>query len=213
MLECSIMAYSTDLRKSVLDFINNGGSPTAAQRTFGISRRTIYNWLEAEDPFAYKKPGPKGPRHIDYDALQQHVADSPDSTLAERAKHFGVSINGIFYALSKLNITRKKKTTDKEQCPIKRQEYLSALQEETQTQGKTPVYIDESGLRPTDFRRSAYAPKGVRVEDKVPSHRWTTTTLIAARLDGCFTAPLLFEGSCDAICVQHLAFGDVMSTA
>ena len=64
--------------------------------------------LEAEDPFACEKPGPKGPRHIDYDALQQHVADFPDFTLAERAQHFGASTHGIFYALSKLNITRKK---------------------------------------------------------------------------------------------------------
>ena len=102
------MAYSTDLRKRVLDFINNGGSKAAAERTFCVSRRTIYNWLEAEDPFACEKPGPKGPRHIDYDALQQHVADFPDFTLAERAQHFGASTHGIFYALSRLNITRKK---------------------------------------------------------------------------------------------------------
>ncbi|RKU29817.1 hypothetical protein C6499_07805 [Candidatus Poribacteria bacterium] len=75
----------------------------------------------AEDPLTAEKPGPKGPRSIDYDALQQHVADFPDKTLAEHAKHFGVSKNGIFYALSKLNITRKKKTTTyKEQCPVKR---------------------------------------------------------------------------------------------
>ena len=104
-----IMAYSTDVRKRVLDFIHNGGSKAAAKRTFGISRRTIYNWLEAEDPLAHGKPGPKGPRRIDYDALEQHVADFPDATLAERAKHFGVSTNGIFYAFSKLKITRKKR--------------------------------------------------------------------------------------------------------
>ena len=103
------MAYSTDLRKRVLEFIANGGSKAAAERRFGISRRTIYNYLEAEDPLACKKPGPKGPRTIDYDALRQHVADFPDRTLAERAHHFGVSPHGIFYALSKLNITRKKK--------------------------------------------------------------------------------------------------------
>ena len=90
-------------------------------------------------------------------------------------------------------------TTYKEQCPVKRQEYLSAFQEATQTHGKTPVYIDESGFTKTDFRRYAYAPRGVSVADKVPSHRYTTTTLIAARLDGSFTAPLLFEGSCDKI--------------
>ena len=78
MLAFMIMAYSTDLRKRVLDFITNGGSKAAAERTFGVSRRTIYNWLAAEDPFAYDKPGPKGPRCIDYDVLGQHVADFPD---------------------------------------------------------------------------------------------------------------------------------------
>ena len=110
MVSSMIMAYSTDLRKRVLDFIANGGSKvSAAERTFGTSRRTIYNWLEAEDPLTSEKPGPKGPRSIDYDALEQHVADFPDKTLAERAKYFGVSTNGIFYALSKLNITRKKR--------------------------------------------------------------------------------------------------------
>ena len=39
----------------------------------------------------------------------------------------------------------------------------------------------------------------MRVEAKVPGHRYRTTTLIAARLDGCFKVPLLFEGSCDAV--------------
>lgn len=104
-----IMAYSTDLRKRVLEFINTGGSKTDAARLFGISRRTLYNYLAAEDPFARKKPGPKGPRSLDYEALKQHVSDFPDSTLAERAEHFGVSPHGIFYALSKLTITRKKR--------------------------------------------------------------------------------------------------------
>ena len=108
MLASMFMNYSIDLRKRVLDFIANGGSKAAAERTFGISRRTIYNWLEAEDPFSYEKPGPKGPRSIDYEALRQHVADFPNHTLAERAKHFAASEHGIFYALKKLNITRKK---------------------------------------------------------------------------------------------------------
>jgi len=103
------MAYSTDLRQRVLAFIQNGGRKVAAERLFGVSRRTIYNWLEAPDPFARAKPGPKGPRRLDYQALRQHVADFPDATLKERAQHFGVSAHGIFYALSKLNITRKKK--------------------------------------------------------------------------------------------------------
>ena len=110
MLVFMIMAYSTDGRKRVLDFVNTGGSKAEAERTFRISRRTIYNWLEAETPFVSDKPGPKSPRHLDYDLLQQHVADAPDATLAERAKHFGVSKGCISYAFTKLNITRKKVT-------------------------------------------------------------------------------------------------------
>ena len=81
---------------------------------------------------------------------------------------------------------------------MKRREYLLRLHQEIE-KGKKLVYIDESGFTQTDFRRYAYARKGVGVEAQVPSHRYTTTTLIAARLDGCFTAPVLFEGSCDAV--------------
>jgi transposase len=109
MLVFMFMRYSTDLRKCVLDFINNGGSKASAERTFGVSRRAIYNWLEAKDPLAHEKPGPRGPRDIDYDALREHVADFPDKTLTERAKHFGVSKGCISYAFEKLNITRKKR--------------------------------------------------------------------------------------------------------
>lgn len=65
--------------------------------------------------------------------------------------------------------------------------------------GKHPVYIDETGFEAEDFRRYAYAPRGTCVEDKVPSRRYRSTTLIAARLDGRFTVPVLFQGSCDAI--------------
>ena len=104
-----IMAYSTDGRKRVLDFIDNGGSKAAAKRAFSVSRRTIYNGLETEDPLVSRKPGAQGPRTLDYDALQQHVADFPDATQQERAAHFGVSRHGIWYALKKLNITRKKR--------------------------------------------------------------------------------------------------------
>lgn len=102
------MSYSTDLRKRVLDFVSSEGSIAEASRRFGISRTCIYKWLNAEDPFNCKKPGPRGPRSIDYDALKAHVADFPDATQNERATHFGVSKHCIWYALKKLNITRKK---------------------------------------------------------------------------------------------------------
>ena len=68
--------------------------------------------------------------------------------------------------------------------------------------GKTPVYIDETGFGASSFREYAYAPKGSCVEDKVSSNRYKRTTLIAARIQERFTAPLLFNGSCDAIAFE-----------
>ena len=44
------MAYSTDLRKRVLDFIENGGKKAEAARRFNVARSTIDRWLNAEDP-------------------------------------------------------------------------------------------------------------------------------------------------------------------
>ena len=101
------MSYSSDLRKSVLDFLNNGGSKAAASRTYGVSRTSIYNWLAAEDPLTSKKPGPRAPHRLDSDALKQHVADFPDTTQIERAAHFGVSNSSahiILYFLTTITL-------------------------------------------------------------------------------------------------------------
>jgi len=105
----SLMSYSIDLPKRVLDFLNTGGSKTEAARLYNVSRTCIYNWLAAKDPLRCEKPGPRGPHRLDYQALRQQVADFPDQTQVERAAHFGVSKNCILYALRKLNITRKKR--------------------------------------------------------------------------------------------------------
>ena len=71
---------------------------------------------------------------------------------------------------------------------------------EVEVGGKTPVYVDESGFSNTDVRRYAYARKGICVSDKISgSHRYASTSLIAARIGDCFTVPLLFQGACDTI--------------
>ena len=50
------------------------------------------------------------------------------------------------------------------------------------------------------MRRYAYAPRGVCVRDKIPgSHRYTSTSLIAARIGDTFTAPVLFQGASDTL--------------
>ncbi len=120
------MAYSPDLRKRILDYVEAGGRKSEASRLFSVARSTIDRWLAAENPFAIKKTGPKKMRVIDEEALRKHVADFPDLTQKERAAHFNVSEFCIGYGLRKLGITRKKRHSDisnavmKNEQPIKK---------------------------------------------------------------------------------------------
>ena len=71
--------------------------------------------------------------------------------------------------------------------------------------GPTSVYVDESGFSNADVRRYAYAPKGNSVSDKISgSHRYTSTSLIAARIEGTFTVPVLFQGACDGYMLMKI---------
>ena len=97
------------LRKRAIEFIEDGGSKAEASRRFQVSRCCIYNWLDAADPFTYKKPGPRKPNRIDLESLTEHVKKFPDSTQKEHAAHFGVSQHCIWYGLKKIGCTRKKR--------------------------------------------------------------------------------------------------------
>ena len=95
---------------------------------------------------------------------------------------------------------KKKTLTYKEQCPAKRQVYLDAFARQVRDSDKTAVYVDECGFPSSELRRYAYAPRGLCVKDKISgSHRYTSTSLIAARIGDTFTAPVLFRGASDAL--------------
>ena len=102
------MRCSIDLRKRVLDFIDSGASKSEAARRFKVSRSSVYTWLQSQDAFSYRRPGPSEPRKLALQALSAHVQAHPDKTQAERAAHFGVSRHCIGYNLQKLKISRKK---------------------------------------------------------------------------------------------------------
>ena len=109
MLASGIMRYSIDLRQRVLKYIQEGGTKVSASQRFSVSRGVIYQWLKAEAPLTYQKPGPRGPRLLDPSALKQHVLEFPDQTLSERGRHFQVSKSSVWYGLRKLGLTRKKR--------------------------------------------------------------------------------------------------------
>jgi transposase len=100
------MRCSSDLRKRVIEFVRGGGSKAEAARRFQVSRTSVYNWTDVADGLAYERPGPKGPRRLDWTALRTHVARQPEATQKERARHFGVSRHCSWHALQRMGLSR-----------------------------------------------------------------------------------------------------------
>lgn len=106
------MRCSTDLRQRVLAFVKSGGSKAEAARRFGVSAPSVFNWLKAENPLSYRKPGPRGygrsKRKLDWTALRARVEAQPDALLKEHAAALAVSTNAVWYALRQMKMSRKK---------------------------------------------------------------------------------------------------------
>ncbi len=43
------MSYDIDLRKAVVDYVNEGNKKTEAARIFKVGRQTVYRWLGMPD--------------------------------------------------------------------------------------------------------------------------------------------------------------------
>lgn len=102
------MSYSLDLREKLIAFVEQGGSISKAAKLYQVGRATIYRWLEREDLAPTKITRRKG--KLNLEALRKDVEENPDTKLSDRAKKFGVRTSAIWYALKKMNITRKKRT-------------------------------------------------------------------------------------------------------
>ena len=101
------MTYSSDMRRAVLAFIEDGGTQAEACRLFKVSHMSVYRWLRAPD--LERKTGFTRRRKIDAEALRAHVKAHPQMYLRERAAHFGVAVNTMHYALKRLKIVKKTK--------------------------------------------------------------------------------------------------------
>ena len=107
-----LMTYSIDLRERACAYVRSGGSQSDASRVFGVTGRTLYNWLHRDD-LTPKRHGSRR-RKIDKRTLAAHVRDFPDALLRERAEHFNVNPSSIYRALKRLQITKKNDTLQAE---------------------------------------------------------------------------------------------------
>ena len=110
LLLLSIMSHSTDLRIRVLDYIESGGLIKTACALFKVSRSSIQRWREKKEETGNLSPLRRinAPYKINDAELQSYIQANPDAYLGEMASHFGVTNSGLWRALKRLKITRKK---------------------------------------------------------------------------------------------------------
>ena len=101
------MTYSIDLRKRVVEFVQEGGSKAEASRRYKVSLWCVNDWCKRQD--LTPKPQKRRQRKLDWEALSRHIEEYPDALLRERAQYFEVHINAIWYATRQMKLTRKKR--------------------------------------------------------------------------------------------------------
>lgn len=105
------MTYSTDLRIRALDYIEKGGSKEEASQIFGITIRTLFNWIKRkkENCLEPKERKERKPHKIDNEKLKSYLKEHPDAYLREIAQFLGAAVTTVFYACKRLNINLKKR--------------------------------------------------------------------------------------------------------
>jgi transposase len=119
------MAYSLDLRQKALNYMANGGSRSETSKIFGVTRATLANWLsrQKQQDLAPRMNG-SNPSKIDNEKLKKYIEDHPDSYLREIAAVFNSTLQAVFYACKRLNITLKKRPHTTKKGMKKNERYL-----------------------------------------------------------------------------------------
>jgi transposase len=119
------MTYSQDLRKKALEYLEQGNSQKEVGAIFGVSSRTIWNWIQRKNKGILKpKKYEVSPRKIDNDLLIKYIKNHPDAYLREIAEEFKVDPSAIFYACKRLQITLKKRPKIIKKDAKKKEKYL-----------------------------------------------------------------------------------------
>ncbi|WP_220017728.1 IS630 transposase-related protein [Candidatus Rhabdochlamydia oedothoracis] len=100
-----------DLRKRVLQYLEENNDKMKASQLFQVGIATVYRWVKRKKQRGNVEPLKKKSTYkkIDDQRLIAYVEKNPDHFLSEIAKHFGLTLQAIFYALKRLKITRKKR--------------------------------------------------------------------------------------------------------
>lgn len=204
--------YSSDLRERVAAAVDHhDGSIREIARVFRVSTSFVVRLLQRRraagtlDPKPHRGGPPPALGPEDLERLAALVRDQPDATLEQLRQQggFKCSLKTLWFALDRLGLTRKKKSShasqrDRPDVQKKRRSFRRKMR---RIKPKTLVFVDETGVTTAMTPVYARAPRGERAVDSTPAS-WDSITVIAALgLDG-VRAPLAFPGATDTAAFQ-----------
>jgi len=126
------------------------------------------------------------------------VEDYPAAYQYERAKVFGVSPNGILYALRRLKISHKKTLFHPKVDEKLREEFKEQIFLYETVHHRPVVYIDESGFSVDSPRSKGYSAQGSRCYASQDWHSRGRVNAIGAICGFNLLNVCLFEGNINA---------------
>lgn len=183
-------AHSMDLRERVAAAIDRKeGSQREIARRFAVNLSFVERLLKHRretgslEPTKHHAHRPYALDAADRVRLRELVEEHPDATLQEYVAmgRFHCNPATLWRTLRRMGLTRKRKTLhaaerDRPDVKAKRARYRATAR---MTDAKRLVFLDETGLTTSMTTAYGWAPRGERVEGRVPTS-WSTTTLVAA---------------------------------
>ena len=105
------MAYSTDLRERVVEYLEEGHTLESTKKVFKVSVSTMRSWRKqlVEMGHLENRPLDRTFKKIDPEKLLAYIEEHPDAYLGEIAEVFSCTGEAVRQALAKLHVTRKKR--------------------------------------------------------------------------------------------------------
>ena len=177
---------------------------------FGVTRKTISNWLRIERTEQRTEPLPRGHKRESFtdeekDRLIQLVKEKPDLTLVQLRTLIGknCSIKTVHNTLRRLNLYLKKKTLkakEQDRHDVKDARATWILWQQNININNL-IFIDESSAKTNMCKLYGRSIRGERCYDSVPAS-WSTTTMISSiRYNGA-TECIVFDGAIDRIMLR-----------
>ncbi len=202
------MTYPISFRQHVLSAREKEGLAfEETSERFCVGVASLKRWSKRITPKPYES---KKVRRPDPEKPAQDVPDHPDAYQYERAARFGVTQKSIRQALRKPGFDAKKSDAASEGGRRRTARFFCEKITQYEEDGRSIVYIDESGFAHDMPRTHGYAPKGERCHGSHDRQARGRINVIGALLAGVLPGVGLTGANVDADIFNPWLIGDLL---